>query len=49
MGGRDGDDVKAGRKMQVEMGPWNFNAISKTAESGFGLTEFRRAEPAAWT
>lgn len=25
------------------------NTISKTAESGFGLTEFRRAEPAAWT
>jgi hypothetical protein len=29
VGGRDGDDVKAGRKMQVEMGPWNFNAASR--------------------
>ena len=28
VGGRDGDDVKAGRKMQVEMGPWNFNTVS---------------------
>lgn len=29
VGVRDGDDVRVGRKMQVEMRPWNFNAASR--------------------
>ena len=29
VGVRDGDDVREGRKMQVEMRPWNFNAASR--------------------